>query len=80
MAERITAKVLKKEKEKVEKLMSVFGETNYNEWLHEQHEKYIEENNERALEELLKIREKFNGEIDKEESSGIQTTEETKNL
>ncbi|MGM0924657.1 MAG: hypothetical protein ACQEWW_26315 [Bacillota bacterium] len=58
MTEKITAKVLKKEKEKVERLMSVFG-TTYNEWLHEQHEKYIHDNNERALEELLKMREKF---------------------
>lgn len=58
MTEKVTAKVLKKEKEKVERLMSVFG-TNYNEWLHEQHEKYIQENNEKALEELLKMREKF---------------------
>jgi hypothetical protein len=59
MSEKITAKVLKKEKEKVEKLMSVFGTTTYNDWLHEQHENYINENNEKALEELLKMKEKF---------------------
>ncbi|MFD4820116.1 hypothetical protein [Peribacillus butanolivorans] len=59
MSEKITAKVLKKEKEKVEKLMSVFGTTTYNDWLHQQHENYINENNEKALEELLKMKEKF---------------------
>lgn len=61
MSDRITAKTLKKQKEKVEKLMSVFG-TNYNEWLFQLHEDYINENNEKALEELLNMREKFSKE------------------
>lgn len=61
MGERITAKTLKKQKEKVEKLMSVFG-TNYNEWLYQLQEDYIKENNERALEELLNMREQFSKE------------------
>ncbi|WHY71274.1 hypothetical protein [Fictibacillus enclensis] len=58
MSEKVTAKLLKKQKEKVEKLMSVFG-TEYNDWLYEQHEKYLKENNDRALEELLKIKEQY---------------------
>jgi hypothetical protein len=59
MEEKITAKALKKQKEKAEKLMAVFGE-DYNEWLYKKHEEYIEENSEKALEELFSMREKMN--------------------
>lgn len=74
MSDRITAKTLKKQKEKVEKLMSVFG-TNYNEWLFQLHEDYINENNERALEELLNMREKFS----KEQNTPLEEQEEEDN-
>ena len=70
MSDRITAKTLKKQKEKVEKLMSVFG-TNYNEWLYQLQEDYIKENNERALEELLNMREKFSKEHQDEENEQV---------
>ncbi|MDM5196496.1 hypothetical protein QUF79_00070 [Fictibacillus enclensis] len=61
MSEKVTGKLIKKQREKVEKLMSVFG-TDYNDWLYEQHENYLKQNNDRALEELLKMREKFSQE------------------
>lgn len=75
MSDRITAKTLKKQKEKVEKLMSVFG-TNYNEWLFQLHEDYINENNEKALEELLNMREKFS----KEQNTPLEEQKDNEEL
>ena len=75
MSDRITAKNLKKQKEKVEKLMSVFG-TNYNEWLFQLHEDYINENNEKALEELLNMREKFS----KEQNTPLEEQKDNEEL
>lgn len=47
----ITLKDLKKSKDIVEKLLHINGE-NYNEWLHQQHQQYIEENQSLILEAL----------------------------
>ncbi|MFB7141696.1 hypothetical protein COJ46_22245 [Bacillus sp. AFS077874] len=58
MSETINLKELKKQKEKMEKLMSVLGEE-YNEWLYQQHQNYIVENSEKAFEQLLVLKEKF---------------------
>ncbi|SFD60140.1 hypothetical protein [Bacillus sp. UNCCL81] len=58
MSETINSKELKKQKEKMEKLMSVLGE-GYNEWLYQQHQNYIVENSEKAFEQLLVLKEKF---------------------
>ena len=58
MSETINLKELKKQKEKMEKLMSVLGEE-YNEWLYEQHQNYIVDNSEKAFEQLLVLKEKF---------------------
>lgn len=65
MSEKITAKILKKQKEKAEKLMSIFGQ-DYNEWLYQQTEKYIEENSEKAFNELFRMKEKFSSKQEKE--------------
>lgn len=65
MSEKITAKILKKQKEKAEKLMSIFGQ-DYNEWLYQQTEKYIEENSEKAFNELFRMKETFSSKQEKE--------------
>lgn len=47
----ITLKDLKKSKDIVERLLRINGE-NYNEWLHQLHQQYIEENQSLILEAL----------------------------
>ena len=51
---KVTNKVLKQQKEQIEKLLSVFGNESYNEWLYQQQENYISENKDKALDELLR--------------------------
>ena len=54
MSVKVTNKMLKQQKEQIEKLLSVFGNESYNEWLYQQHENYISENKDKALDELLR--------------------------
>lgn len=60
----ISQKELKKSKDLVEKLLKVNG-NKYNDWLHQQHQQFIEENQDLILQALSV----FTGEEEEEEKS-----------
>ncbi|TPF14095.1 hypothetical protein [Priestia megaterium] len=66
----ISQKELKKSKDLVEKLLKVNG-NKYNDWLHQQHQQFIEENQDLILQALSA----FTGEEEKEEKSEPKAAE-----
>jgi len=67
----ISQKELKKSKDLVEKLLKVNG-NKYNDWLHQQHQQFIEENQDLILQALSA----FTGEEEEEEKSEPKVTEQ----
>ena len=67
----ISQKELKKSKDLVEKLLKVNG-NKYNDWLHQQHQQFIEENQDLILQALSA----FTGEKEEEEKSEPKVTEQ----
>lgn len=67
----ISQKELKKSKDLVEKLLKVNG-NKYNDWLHQQHQQFIEENQDLILQALSA----FTGEEEEEEKSEPKATEQ----
>lgn len=66
----ISQKELKKSKDLVEKLLKVNG-NKYNDWLHQQHQQFIEENQDLILQALSA----FTGEEEEEEKSEPKAAE-----
>ncbi|MCZ8497237.1 hypothetical protein [Priestia megaterium] len=66
----ISQKELKKSKDLVEKLLKVNG-NKYNDWLHQQHQQFIEENQDLILQALSA----FTGEEEEEEKSELKAAE-----
>ncbi|OZT10765.1 hypothetical protein CHN50_20210 [Priestia aryabhattai] len=66
----ISQKELKKSKDLVEKLLKVNG-NKYNDWLHQQHQQFIEENQDLILQALSA----FTGEEEEEEKSESKAAE-----
>ncbi|PEA35591.1 hypothetical protein CON45_29105 [Priestia megaterium] len=66
----ISQKELKKSKDLVEKLLKVNG-NKYNDWLHQQHQQFIEENQDLILQALSA----FTGEEEEEEQSEPKAAE-----
>ncbi|MFL0475844.1 hypothetical protein ACH0CI_28110 [Priestia sp. 179-F W1.4 NHS] len=66
----ISQKELKKSKDLVEKLLKVNG-NKYNDWLHQQHQQFIEENQDLILQALSA----FTGEEEEEEKSEQKVAE-----
>jgi len=66
----ISQKELKKSKDLVEKLLKVNG-NKYNDWLHQQHQQFIEENQDLILQALSA----FTGEEEEEEKSEPKVVE-----
>ncbi|MCP1452275.1 hypothetical protein [Priestia megaterium] len=66
----ISQKELKKSKDLVEKLLKVNG-NKYNDWLHQQHQQFIEENQDLILQALSA----FTGEEEEEEKSELKVAE-----
>ncbi|MCU7741353.1 hypothetical protein [Priestia megaterium] len=66
----ISQKELKKSKDLVEKLLKVDG-NKYNDWLHQQHQQFIEENQDLILQALSA----FTGEEEEEEKSEPKAAE-----
>ncbi|WP_427127385.1 hypothetical protein ACQCPQ_27050 (plasmid) [Priestia megaterium] len=66
----ISQKELKKSKDLVEKLLKVNG-NKYNDWLHQQHQQFIEENQNLILQALSA----FTGEEEEEEKSEPKAAE-----
>ncbi|PFA93749.1 hypothetical protein CN383_28040 [Priestia megaterium] len=66
----ISQKELKKSKDLVEKLLKVNG-NKYNDWLHQQHQHFIEENQDLILQALSA----FTGEEEEEEKSEPKAAE-----
>lgn len=66
----ISQKELKKSKDLVEKLLKVNG-NKYNDWLHQQHQQFIEENQDLILQALSA----FTGEEEEEEKSESKVAE-----
>ncbi|MGR9527438.1 hypothetical protein ACSS31_27540 (plasmid) [Priestia megaterium] len=67
----ISQKDLKKSKDLVEKLLKVNG-NKYNDWLHQQHQQFIEENQDLILQALSA----FTGEEEEEEKSEPKVNEQ----
>lgn len=67
----ISQKELKKSKDLVEKLLKVNG-NKYNDWLHQQHQQFIEENQDLILQALSA----FTGEEEEEEKSEPKVNEQ----
>lgn len=67
----ISQKELKKSKDLVEKLLKVNG-NKYNEWLHQKHQQFIEENQDLILQALSA----FTGEEEEEEKNEPKTAEQ----
>ncbi|GAB1762930.1 hypothetical protein [Priestia aryabhattai] len=67
----ISQKELKKSKDLVEKLLKVNG-NKYNDWLHQQHQQFIEENQDLILQALSA----FTGEEEEEEKSEPKAAEQ----
>jgi hypothetical protein len=67
----ISQKELKKSKGLVEKLLKVNG-NKYNDWLHQQHQQFIEENQDLILQALSA----FTGEEEEEEKSEAKAAEQ----
>ncbi|MCM3186811.1 hypothetical protein [Priestia megaterium] len=67
----ISQKELKKSKDLVEKLLKVNG-NKYNDWLHQQHQQFIEENQDLILQALSA----FTGQEEKEEKSESKVNEQ----
>ncbi|WP_421085564.1 hypothetical protein ACN5XJ_26855 (plasmid) [Priestia sp. MF3] len=67
----ISQKELKKSKDLVEKLLKVNG-NKYNDWLHQQHQQFIEENQDLILQALSA----FTGEEEEEEKNEPKTAEQ----
>ncbi|MEH7170003.1 hypothetical protein V7088_26320 [Priestia megaterium] len=67
----ISQKELKKSKDLVEKLLKVNG-NKYNDWLHQQHQQFIEENQDLILQALSA----FTGQEEEEEKSEPKVTEQ----
>ena len=67
----ISQKELKKSKDLVEKLLKVNG-NKYNDWLHQQHQQFIEENQDLILQALSA----FTGEEEEEEKSEQKVAEQ----
>lgn len=67
----ISQKELKKSKDLVEKLLKVNG-NKYNDWLHQQHQQFIEENQDLILQALSA----FTGEEEEEEKSESKIDEQ----
>lgn len=67
----ISQKELKKSKDLVEKLLKVNG-NKYNDWLHQQHQQFIEENQDLILQALSA----FTGEEEQEEKSEPMVAEQ----
>jgi len=67
----ISQKELKKSKDLVEKLLKVNG-NKYNDWLHQQHKQFIEENQDLILQALSA----FTGEEEEEEKSEPKVAEQ----
>ncbi|MUL33913.1 hypothetical protein [Priestia megaterium] len=68
----ISQKELKKSKDLVEKLLKVNG-NKYNDWLHQQHQQFIEENQDLILQALSA----FTGEEEEEEKSEPKANEQS---
>ncbi|MED5121793.1 hypothetical protein RH165_27435 [Priestia megaterium] len=66
----ISQKELKKSKDLVEKLLKVNG-NKYNDWLHQQHQQFIEENQDLILQALSA----FTGEEEEEEKNESKAAE-----
>ncbi|MEH7199762.1 hypothetical protein [Priestia megaterium] len=66
----ISQKELKKSKDLVEKLLKVNG-NKYNDWLHQQHQQFIEENQDLILQALSA----FTAEEEEEEKSELKAAE-----
>ncbi|KMY52554.1 hypothetical protein AC623_20680 [Bacillus sp. FJAT-27231] len=80
----VTSKELKKTKDLVEKLLKVNGQK-YNDWLQEQHQQFIENNQNLILEALNAFSESDNkrtksGDDKKEESMLVQEEENVTNI
>lgn len=73
---KVTNKVLKQQKEQIEKLLSVFGNESYNEWLYQQHENYINENKDKALDELLRRNNLLNNDKDEQQEEHPEEQQE----
>lgn len=67
----ISQKELKKSKDLVEKLLKVNG-NKYNDWLHQQHQQFIEENQDLILQALSA----FTGEEEEEEKNEPKAAEQ----
>ncbi|MBX9971104.1 MULTISPECIES: hypothetical protein [Priestia] len=67
----ISQKELKKSKDLVEKLLKVNG-NKYNDWLHQQHQQFIEENQDLILQALSA----FTGEEEEEEKNEPKVAEQ----
>ena len=67
----ISQKELKKSKDLVEKLLKVNG-NKYNDWLHQQHQQFIEENQDLILQALSA----FTGQEEEEEKSEPKVNEQ----
>jgi hypothetical protein len=67
----ISQKELKKSKDLVEKLLKVNG-NKYNDWLHQQHQQFIEENQDLILQALSA----FTGEEEEEEKNEPKVNEQ----
>ncbi|CAK8584059.1 hypothetical protein BMEGG_06319 [Priestia megaterium] len=67
----ISQKELKKSKDLVEKLLKVNG-NKYNDWLHQQHQQFIEENQDLILQALSA----FTGQEEEEEKSEPKVAEQ----
>jgi hypothetical protein len=68
----ISQKELKKSKDLVEKLLKVNG-NKYNDWLHQEHQQFIEENQDLILQALSA----FTGEEEEEEKSEPKANEQS---
>lgn len=75
---KVTNKVLKQQKEQIEKLLSVFGNESYNEWLYQQQENYISENKDKALDELLRRNNLLSNNDSNQEEQPEEQQEESK--